>query len=361
VERLDTLTTTQAGLATQLAAELQNVTVSRTARWPQSGSEFDSQSPLLISAEQLARWFELEPARAPGEERSAGPAQYPELWPKTYLAIRPVTGELPSSSGGDPDHEGEDPTRVGGIPYRLNLRGRLLSCRRPCRDATEDLRHTVLEGNVAQLGGVAVLPVRNPPLGSSTFGAQFNRDGTLVSAGFAQRRAPPEQASAIAADTTAAIAPLLDPTQRLQRETERLQALQEHRAATAALNPAQPSEAAQATASPGREYASRCADLESRGANHFTGAQSRQERNRDWRHDSHGTRERPHQQVSPSREASVEQRSPRACSALTIAFSVSAEQRTRRRPSSLPSRLPRRSSKRRALDLEDQLTHAWCL
>jgi hypothetical protein len=232
LERLETVTAAQAELANQLASALRDVTVSRTMRWPESGSVFDNRTPFLVPAEQLAEWFE------------AGPARTPDLWPKSYLAIRPAAGVVPSSS----DRESDAPARVGGIPYRLNARGRLLTCRLPCADVGEDAHHTVIEGNVAQLGGVAVLPVRNPPLGSSTFGAQFNRDGTLASAGFAQRRAPLEQASAIAVDTTAAIAPLLDPTQRLQRETERLEALRELRAAEEALNPAQPSEAAAATA-----------------------------------------------------------------------------------------------------------------
>jgi hypothetical protein len=72
------------------------------------------------------------------------------------------------------------PARVAGIPYRINVQGRLLSCASPCARVVERERKTPVEGTVAQLGGVKVLPVRNPPLGSTAFSAQITRDELLA-------------------------------------------------------------------------------------------------------------------------------------------------------------------------------------
>jgi hypothetical protein len=230
LERLDGLTASQADLASRLEDALNAISVSTTLRWPEQGNQFTRDEPLTIPAGALARWFQ-DPA-----------ARDARVWPKSYLAIRPVTGELPASSPGG------GPARVAGIPYRVSVRGRLVSCETECGRAHGPGQRVVVEGTVAQLGGVAVLPVRNQPLGSSEFGAEFNRDGTLVSAGFAQRRAPLEAASEMAADATDTLAPLFDPTQRLQRETAYLEALQERRAAADALTPAAADPTADATA-----------------------------------------------------------------------------------------------------------------
>lgn len=225
LERLEELTASQARIADLLSSALGAVTVSQVVRWPENGRQFDRNEPFIIPEQALVDWF--------GPRRSAAE------WPKSYLAIRASNGA--TQSGGS----GPAPGRVAGIPYRVNVRGRLISCRQVCAGTEPGQQRTVTEGTVAQLGGVAVLPVRNPPLGSSTFAAVFNRDGTLVSSGFEQRRAPLEEASAIAASATTGLAPLFDRTQRLERETAYLEALQERRTAAEALRPAEPSAAAE--------------------------------------------------------------------------------------------------------------------
>lgn len=217
LERLDSLVETQAGLSEQLASALEDVTATVKVRWPEDGATFERAEPLRVPAKAIRDWFGAAGERGP--------------WPESYLALRPSAGAMPIAPGQAP------PTRVSGIPYRVAVRGRLLSCDRLCEDGAARQK-VVVEGTVAQLGGVKVIPVRNPPLGSTTFAASFNPDGTLISAGFKQRRAPLETASAIAADATTELAPLFDPVERLKRETEYLKAVQERRDASAALEPA---------------------------------------------------------------------------------------------------------------------------
>jgi len=222
IEHLEEVTASQARIAGLLNNALAAVTVSEVARWPQNGRQFDRTDAFTIPQRALREWF--------------GPRGDGVAWPQSYLAIRASNGATQDGGSGPP------PGRVTGIPYRVNVRGRLISCPQICGST---LGRTIAQGTVAQLGGVAVLPVRNPPLGSSTFAAVFNRDGTLVSSGFEQRRAPLEEASAIANSATTGLAPLFDRTQRLERETAYLEALQERRAAADALNPAEPSAAVQ--------------------------------------------------------------------------------------------------------------------
>lgn len=220
LQRLDELTTSHAGLAGRLAAALEPVTYRTTVRWPENGQELERAAPLTIAPDALGRWGLADGTKVP----------------RAFVAIEPsVAREARSSAEPTPG------SHVAGIPYRVSAQGRLVACAEPCSTvpATRD-RRTVFEGPVAQLGGVNVLPVRNPPLGSTAFAARFNRDGTLASAGYQQRNAPLEDASATLADATGRLAPLFDPTQRLARETEYLEALRAQRDAAAALQPAAP-------------------------------------------------------------------------------------------------------------------------
>jgi hypothetical protein len=221
LERQDKLRATQAKLAKQLEKALEEVTATVAIRWPDSGHEFDRVEPLTIPQPAVDKWF-----------FSGG------NWPVSYLSIQPSAGVRP------PSVASPQPGRISGIPYRINVQGRLLSCADPCARVVEGERKTLVEGTVAQLGGVKVLPVRNPPLGSTAFSAEFNRDATLVTAGFKQRAAPLEAASAIAAGASDKLAPLFDPTEKLKRETAYLKALEERRAAAEAAQP----EVADATA-----------------------------------------------------------------------------------------------------------------
>jgi hypothetical protein len=231
LRRLDSVTNSHARLAEQLRSALSAITVTRSVRWPQSGVEFDRETPLTIPDQAVRAWLN-------GTHDTA-------RLPQAYLSIRTANGGVPTLV------TGSAPTRtepVRGIPYRLNVRGRLISCPERCLPGESSAQQTVLEGTVAQLGGVAVLPVRNPPLGSTVFSAAFNKDATLVTAGFTQRRAPLVQGTRIAADTTAGLAPLFDPSVRLERETEQLELLQRHRTAASALQPAVTTPTAEATA-----------------------------------------------------------------------------------------------------------------
>lgn len=213
----------QAGLIAQLSNALRPITHQQTIRWPEVPTEFD-RPQALAPGNVLSRWFEAVPAEANRE---------------AYLRIegaRPGAAATPAAAANVPE-------RIEGIPYRVPRPGRLVMCSKPCgTDGAE--RRPLVEGMVAQLGPIAVLPVRNPAFGSTAVSAEFRPDGSLATAGHAQRAAPLEQASAALAGAAGDIVPLIDPVQRLARETAYLEALKERRDAWAALNPA-PTSAAQ--------------------------------------------------------------------------------------------------------------------
>jgi hypothetical protein len=218
IDNLERLASAQAGLAAELATALEPLTAKRVIRWPDNGNQFDRREPVEIAPSVLQNWFDGQTS--------------PSEWPQAYFALRPAVGNLPARVPATPANV---PAVVRGVPYRTVARGRLVTCTSPCTDSGG---RTVIEGPVAQLGAVNVLPVRNPPFGSTSFSAEFRRDGTLVSAGYAQRTAPLESATGALAGAAEALGPLFDPTARLNRETAYMQALQQRRAAVEALQPA---------------------------------------------------------------------------------------------------------------------------
>ena len=220
IDNLERLISAQTTLSAELADALEPLTAKRVIRWPDIGNDFDRSEPVAIDATVLQGWFDG--------------ATGPEEWPQAYFAIRPTVGDLPRAAQPRGDN---NPVVVRGIPYRTVARGRLVACSTPCSASGGRI---IVEGPVAQLGAVNVLPVRNPPFGSTEFGAEFRRDGTLASAGYAQRSAPLETATGAIADAAEGLGPLFDPTARLNRETTYLQALQQRRAAVEALQPESP-------------------------------------------------------------------------------------------------------------------------
>lgn len=242
VQTLSDLRARQARLAAQLADALKAVTFQRVIRWPTDSACFATATPYAVHPAALARWFRAD------VERPAVPA--------VHLAIERAGsfGRDPSgcpAADAAPQAQANSPGRgtlTRGLPFRIPARGRLVACTvSPCR--SEDVPNVLLavEGQVAQLGAVNVLRVRNRPFGTTTFAADFRPNGSLASAGYTQT-APLEGASDTGASAVTSLAPLFDPTQQLTRDTAHLNALKAQRDALAAVTPAaeDPSAAAQA-------------------------------------------------------------------------------------------------------------------
>lgn len=217
LRELDRLRTVQSGLVAQLADALRPITYQQTLRWPETPDQLDLATP-LTAAPVLSRWFSTVPAAA---DRRV------HLRLESQIAGQPATRPAPVTA----------PRRIAGIPYRVPRDGRLVMCDRPCADGQAEHR-LLLRGPVAQLGPIAVLPIRNPAFGSTAVSAEFRPDGSLASAGHAQRAAPLEEASGAVAGAAGEIVPVIDPAQRLIRETAYLNALKERRDAWQALQPA---------------------------------------------------------------------------------------------------------------------------
>ena len=169
--------------------------------------------------------------------------------PRVHLAMSRTAsfGREPSGCPAPPAPDapptpgpGEPTASAEGLRYRMAAQGRLVACTvSPCRSSLD--APTVLlavEGPVAQLGHVNLLPVRNRAFSSTTFAAEFRANGSLSSAGYAQKAAPLEAASETVASAATSLAPLFDPTQQLARETAYLNALKAQRDALAAVTPA---------------------------------------------------------------------------------------------------------------------------
>ena len=232
IRRLEGLTHVQTRKKEQLAEALRPLTFQRVSRWPQR-STVTTRDPGTIDAATAARWF--------GTSTSTG------MLPSVHLALTdgadrpPVLGSPSAAAVASGSAAGgaaaREPRLLAGVPYRTPRPGRLWACFAHCASAPETSRRLIVDGPVAQLGNVNILPVQNRAFGSAAVAAEFRRNGSLNSASFAQRAAPLEQATGAIATAAGTLAPVFDPTARLQRETAYLEALQARREAQQALEP----------------------------------------------------------------------------------------------------------------------------
>jgi hypothetical protein len=226
--KLDNLVEVQGGLAARLAEAVKPITFQRVVRWPERSDCFESRAGDEIPSDTLNKWFKA--GQAPADP------------PKAYFRI-----ERSGSFGVDPTScpavaAAPDPatrTVVSGIRYRMPAKGRLVACKRaPCTSDDPANGIVLVEGAVAQLGYINTLPVETRAFGANSFSAEFRPAGGLASAGYAQTSAPLEGATGALAGAAEGLAPLLDPSARLARETAYLKALKDRRDAAAALQPA---------------------------------------------------------------------------------------------------------------------------
>jgi hypothetical protein len=239
----------QATLTTQLGDALKAISFQRVLRWPTESNCFESTAPTSIDPRALARWLR------PG-------ATVPSV-PQVHLAMERVGsfGQQPTTcparphllANGRPAYP-EPAGERDGLRYRMPAQGRLVACSEsPCSSSAPATVLLAVEGPVAQLGYVNLLPVRNRAFGTTTFAAEFRPGGNLASAGYAQKAAPLEAASDTVASAATSLAPIFDPAQRLARGTAYLTALKARRDALAALETPPQDPTAQAIASLGAD------------------------------------------------------------------------------------------------------------
>jgi hypothetical protein len=230
IDNLATLRHRQDDLSQQLSSALERITSVTRVRWPEDSLAL-SGGPYSLGSDAVRHWF------------SSAPTQIDSV----YLRLERV-----GSFGRDTQSQLQLPqqrvTSGIGIRYRIPGIGRLVACSAtPCASSDRDHVLTEVRGQVAQLGYVALLPVRNRTFGSTSFEAEFTAAGGLHKMGYEQRAAPAEVATGAIAAGAGQIAGVLDPTARLQRDTAYLQAEQARRVAEQALQPVSATAAERAT------------------------------------------------------------------------------------------------------------------
>lgn len=229
IDRLADLQLRQTAASDALTGALKVLTSVRIEVWPLDSSAVAG-GPYGVDRAALARWF-------------TGSSNYEP--PQVALQLERI-----GSFGQDPAAPlAQSRTVEGrkGIRYRVPARGRLVACSTPapggafpppCTSASGDVVLTKVEGPVAQLGYVGVLEVRNRTFGSTSFAGTFTPLMGPKSVAYEQKSAPAEGATGALANAASTLAPVFDPTTRLNSDTAYLEAIKKRREASSALEPA---------------------------------------------------------------------------------------------------------------------------
>jgi hypothetical protein len=229
IDRLAALQQKQATASDHLAGALKVITSVRIEVWPLDSAAVAG-GPYGVDRAALARWF-------------TGSANYEP--PQVALQLERV-----GSFGQDPSAPlagSATVTGKRGLRYRVPARGRLVACSTPapggplgspCSSAAGDIVLSKVEGPVAQLGYVGILEVRNRTFGSTSFSGEFTPLMAPKSVAYEQKAAPAEGATAAMANAASTLAPVFDPTTRVNADTAYLEAVKKRRDATSALQPA---------------------------------------------------------------------------------------------------------------------------
>ncbi len=222
IDTLANLQKQQRAVAGVLDEALKKISYTRKIEWPETSAVVKG-GPYELDGRVLGKWFVAAPR--------------PSDIPVIHLQLERV-----GSFGKDPTAAGFSSTKVEGtlgLRYRIPARGRLVACTvAPC--ASSDVGNLVAmsAGQVAQLGYVNVLEVRNRTFGSTGFTAAFTPVAGLASVGYEQKAAPLEGASSAFADAAGKIGEVFDPLARLKADADYLEELKRKRDASAALEPA---------------------------------------------------------------------------------------------------------------------------
>jgi hypothetical protein len=190
---IDTLTNetrAQAAKVRELAEQLALISRKQEVRWPEASDVFRS-AALSLPGETLDRWASVTTATRTSLLAST----------EVYFSIEtigsfgrlpqpPVT--LPPGQDGRTIDPASPSRAVEGLPYRIPANGRIVACATsPCSSDSSDI-YASLQGPVAQLGYVNVLPIRTRRFGNTVFAAELTPIGGLKSAGYEQKTAAAE-------------------------------------------------------------------------------------------------------------------------------------------------------------------------
>jgi hypothetical protein len=214
--------------------------------WPQHGGELSSRTANVMTGDTIGKWFVSSSAddaiyfelmRAPDTTK----VTVPDLEPVAATTFRATVSAPPEATAG---------TAVSGVRYREPARGQLFACYNShCASAGHADRNLVNDGPVPQLGRLYYLPFTNGIFQNNVLSASFAEDGSLLTAGYAEKSSRGE----IATDTMKQIASALPgaikdirsarndqvnaETERLKAQTTNALAQAEYKKALAALTP----------------------------------------------------------------------------------------------------------------------------
>lgn len=214
--------------------------------WPQHGGELSSRTANVTTGDTMGKWFVnssaddaiyFELMRAPDTTK----VTVPDLEPVATTTFRATVSAPPEAAAG---------SAVSGVRYREPARGQLFACYNSlCANASHADRNLVNDGPVPQLGRLYYLPFTNGIFQNNVLSASFAEDGSLLTAGYAEKSSRGE----IATDTMKQIASALPgaikdirsarndqvnaETERLKAQTTNALAQAEYKKALAALTP----------------------------------------------------------------------------------------------------------------------------
>lgn len=224
MDQLEAKKLEQDGAAQALAAALKKITFTQVINWPENSSQLRNGAAYTLPKEAISRWF------------SGGTPDEAVRQSSVFMDIERLgTFGKPTTS---PTLPGSAAVSGEGIRYRIPGMGRLRVCASSACAQQDSVLLLERRGQIAQLGYVHVLPVRNRTFGSTNFAAEFTTAGALKSVGYEQKAAPAEGASAAFANAADLAAKTFSPTARLEQQTAYLTALQKRNETLSAVEPA---------------------------------------------------------------------------------------------------------------------------
>lgn len=191
IDNLTKETRAQAAKVRELAEQLELISSKREIRWPEASNVFSSTAAISLPGETLDRW-----ASVTSNTRASLLAST-----EVYFSVETIgsfgrSPQTPIAQPQRPTQPAIEPTplsrTVEGLPYRIPANGRMVACATsPCSSRSSDI-YASLQGPVAQLGYVNVLPIRARRFGNTVFAAELTPIGGLKSAGYEQKTAAAE-------------------------------------------------------------------------------------------------------------------------------------------------------------------------
>lgn len=203
-------------------------------KWPQSGTEMKTATPLRIPISILKKW--ISPTIVEDDPQ--------QVVMDVYLQIERV-----DTYGLNPNNIAPTTLAVeaNSLQYRTPVLGRLLACNSSVCNSSTNKSNVIgqTEGPIAQLGFVNSLPIKTKPFESAKFSAEWTKSGYLLKAGYEKTQSSGESLQSFADAISTQYKELSESKvskeqKELDAELERLQALVSIAEAEEKLNPPEP-------------------------------------------------------------------------------------------------------------------------